>query len=49
VDGGGGLDGRGGAEDGATLAVLAASRLRSSEWPPLTSAPAPSDGGFAAT
>ncbi len=43
--GGGGLDGRGGAADGATLAVLAASRLRSSGWL-LTSAPAPSGGGF---
>ena len=41
-----GLDGRGGAADGATLAVLAASRLRSSGWL-LTAAPAPSDGGFA--
>src|SRR6185503_7753688 len=44
-DGGGGLDGRVGAADGAALTVLAASRLRSSEWL-LRSAPAPSRGGF---
>ena len=40
---GGGLDGRGGVADGATIPVLAASRLRSSGWP-LTAPPAPSDG-----